>query len=88
MDEAKPIKELEHLKKFCDGSMTFREKYGSDDFTTKNNGMLYVITNPFQRFDDEGVQRRVLYFEHKTKFIKHGEPITDKCVEQYKLFCH
>lgn len=76
-DEAKPIREINHLKTFCDGSITFREKRGSTDITRENNGMLYVITNDFQRFEDEGVQHRVLYHKHKTKFVKEQELVPD-----------
>lgn len=57
-----------NLKKIVDGNVTFRKPHTNQFVTFPINGTVYIASNHFTRFDDSGVQRRVLYYNNKSKF--------------------
>jgi hypothetical protein len=57
-----------NLKKIVDGNVTFRKPHTNQSVTFPINGTVFIASNHFTRFDDSGVQRRVLYYNNKSKF--------------------
>ena len=57
-----------NLKQIVEGKVTFRKPHKNQCITFPINGTVYIASNHFTRFDDSGVQRRVLYYNTKSTF--------------------
>jgi phage/plasmid-associated DNA primase len=63
------------IKSICDGTMVGKRLYRQGNFTIRLNAKLFLATNNAIRFDkvDGGVDRRVLYYRYKYKFLDHPD---------------
>ena len=78
-------KALSNLKMMCDGKLFTRELRGYANVEIPINGKLLATSNKFIRFTDGGVNRRILYYANKVKFVSedteleagqcHGSPL-------------
>lgn len=69
-----------NLKKIVEGKVTFRKPYKNHFVTLPFHGTIYIASNHFSRFEDSGVQRRVLYYNNKSQFndqnqVTSGNPV-------------
>ena len=62
-------KSLSNLKMLCDGKLVIRDLRGYDNAEIPTNGKLLATSNNFIRFADGGINRRILYYKNKVKFV-------------------
>jgi phage/plasmid-associated DNA primase len=62
-------KAVSNLKMMCDGKLFIRELRGHTTVEIPIRGKLLATSNDFIRFTDGGINRRILYYNNKVKFV-------------------
>jgi hypothetical protein len=78
-DITKNEKKSSFLKKVCDGEVIVPKLYTPGDVKIDINAKLFISTNHILSFDtnDFGIQRRLKYYEYKTKFEEMDELVDE-----------
>ena len=62
-------KALSNLKMLCDGELFIRPLRGNDHVGIPIKGKLLTTSNDFIHFADGGINRRILYYHNRVKFV-------------------